>query len=128
MLELGEWTEAVEEILHDCEDVGCDHANLLRQVYATLAEGPSHICGAMLPALSRSTLHSLIEAQAFESAAFRLVGRCGYMLSRSGEGSVIASIVLPASESDYSFCARTETAALCGALMTALYEAAGRGT
>jgi hypothetical protein len=44
------------------------------------------------------------------------------MLSRGGEGLVIASVLMPHADCDYSFSAFSEAVALSGALATCLHE------
>ena len=74
------------------------------------------------PDISRGSLEALLDAEAFESAALRLVSNCGYMLSRGGDGLFIASVVIPAAGRDYSFSGPSAELALCGALAVSLQE------
>ncbi len=119
---LDNWSAQVEDVLDRCLCNERDPAGLLEGVFAMLATGPAEICQPINPALSGADLQQLLDIGAFESAALRMVGRCGYLLSRSGDGQVIASVVLPGSQNDYSFNAFSEPIALCGALVTCIHE------
>jgi hypothetical protein len=116
------WAEQVDEILFRCENTSTDRAALITDIHRLLAEGPASLCGAMRPAISRSELAGLLDVGAFESAALRLLAACGYMLSRDSGGLVIASVVTPSSNRDYSFNASSEDVALSGALMTSIQQ------
>jgi hypothetical protein len=119
---IGEWSDKVEDLLVQCEHQATDPARVLADLHGLLETGPVHICGPVKPGMSRSTLQGLLESGATESAALRLVSRCAYMLSRGGEGVIIASVLTPNADRDYSFSAASEAAALSGALATCLHE------
>lgn len=121
-----EWAQRVDELVVQC-DRNAGGAELLRGLHELLDSGPAHICMGLKPAISRSSLQSLLDAGAFESAALRLLRNCGYMLSRGSAGMVIASVVLPAAERDYSYSAPSEELALCGALALSLQECLALG-
>jgi hypothetical protein len=116
-----DWAQRLDQLVVQC-DRNAGGAELLAGLHELLDSGPAHICLALRPAISRSSLQSLIDAGAFESAALRLLRNCGYMLSRGGAGMVIASVVLPGAERDYSYSAPSEELALCGALAVSLQE------
>lgn len=116
------WSGEVKQVLSSCELGTSDPAGILIGTYHLLTTGPNGICGAIRPKISSSELQLLLDWGAFESAALRLLGRCSYMLSRSREGPIIASVVIPSSKRDYSFNAASEVIALCGALMVCLQE------
>ena len=120
--EVDEWSEKVEDLLSKCELDRADRAQLLQEIHHVLETGPAGLCGSIRPPISRSALQDLLAAGAFESAALRLMNGCGYMLSRSGEGLVIATVVTSFSDRDYSFSSSSEDVSLCGALMTCLFE------
>jgi hypothetical protein len=121
------WSETIKQLMFNCELKTSEPADLLVGTYHLLATGPRSICGPIRPKISRSELQQLLDCGAFESAALRLLSRCSYMLSRSSEGLIIASVVIPASERDYSFNAASEVIALCGALMICLQESVTGG-
>lgn len=116
------WFAQLEDVLDRCEIASLGPAEALSETYFLLETGPADVCGPIKPAISRAALQVLLESGAFESAALRLVGKCGYMLSRTNEQLAIASVVLPNGERDFSFSARSEAIALCGALATCLQE------
>ena len=128
--DIGEWSDMVEDLLVQCEVHAADPVRLLGDLHWLLETGPAQICGPIRPGISRADLQGLLDSGATESAALRLLGRCTYMLSRGGEGMVIASVLTPHAEQDYSFNAFSEAVALSGALATCLQEhvTAGRRT
>jgi hypothetical protein len=117
-----EWSDQVEDLLVRCEARAAEPACLVAELYRLLETGPARICRSIRPGISRSALQTLLDAGASESAALRLLGRCTWMLSRGGEGLVIASVLIPQADCDYSFSAFSEAAALSGALATCLQE------
>jgi len=122
----GEWAERVDDLVGQC-DRNAAACELLSRLHEILVTGPAHICLAIKPAISRSSLQLLLDAGAFESAALRLLRNCGYMLSRGHEGLVIASVVVPSAGRDCSYSAPSEALALCGALAVALQECLALG-
>lgn len=120
--EIAKWSERVQDLLVICEGHSPDPARVLDDLHRILETGPEPICGPVRPGLSRAALHGLLEAGAPESAALGLVRGCTYMLSRGREGMVIASMLTPNCERDYSFSADSEAVALVGALATCLQE------
>jgi hypothetical protein len=116
------WAHKVGGLVEQCDCDGAAPAELLRGLHAVLATGPARICVPIRPDISPSSLQLLLDAGAFESAALRLLGNCGYLLSRGGEGLYIASVVVPAAGRDYSYSGRSAEAALCGALAVSLQE------
>ena len=121
------WSEKINYLLGSCALNTVDPVDLLIGTYQVLKTGPSGICGSIRQGISHSQLQLLLDSGAFESAALRLLERFGYMLSRSSEGAVIASVVISSSERDYSFNAASEEIALCGALMVCLQESVTDG-
>jgi hypothetical protein len=121
-MDIGEWADRVEDLLVQCEGWAADPARLLEDLHRLLEAGPAAVCGSLRPEISRPALLELLEAGATESAALRLLERCTYMLSRGGEGMVIASVLTPHSERDFSYSAFCEATALAGALATCLQE------
>jgi len=121
-LDVGAWGQQVEEIVGQCDCTAAASAELLRKVHEILATGPARICFPIRPDFARNSLEALLDAEAFESAALRLVSNCGYMLSRGGDGLFIASVVIPAAGRDYSFSGPSAEVALCGALAVSLQE------
>jgi hypothetical protein len=119
---IGEWSDKVEDLLVQCGCRSADPASLLGNLHGLLETGPAHICGPVRPGMSRADLQGLLDSGATESAALRLLGRCTYMLSRGEEGMVIASVLTPHGERDYSYNAFSEAVALSGALATCLQE------
>lgn len=118
--ELDAWSDRAEGVLIHCDLPAPDTARLLQDTYMVLRTAPVAVDGSHDPAISQSNLQSLLDAGAFESAALHLAAKCGWMMSRSWDDHVIATVVLPQSEREYSFNARTVPVALCGALVTSL--------
>jgi len=116
-----DWAQRVDELVGQCDRNG-GAPELLRGLHEILVTGPAHICSAIQPEITRSSLQALLDAGAFESAALRLLRNCGYMLSGGGEGMFIASVVVPLAGRDYSYSAPSEELALCGALALSLQE------
>ena len=116
------WYRQLEDVRRRCTLSSADAAELLGQLYDLMKCGPGAICGPVEPEVTRPELRCLLAAEAYESAALRLVAKCGYMMSRGGDGLVVASDILPASDCEYSFNARSEAMALCGALSSSLQE------
>ena len=114
------WSDRVDDFLFRCERSASFPADLLREMHEILVSGPPRVCGPIRPNISRSSLQILLDDEAFESAAIRLVRKCSYMLSGSANGIFIASVVLPNLDGDFSNSGPSEAAALCGALAAAL--------
>ncbi len=110
-------------LLDDCSDLRPDDARLICDLRDVLSELPDHLCGPPSALPPRRMFESLLSAEAFETAALRLLGNCGYMMSRGGKGEVIASVVLPHRQRESTFSASSVAAALCGALCSALHDA-----
>ena len=79
------WTDDLVALVHRCER-GDPEAALLREIHTLLANGPKELCEPIAQAIPRGELDRLIECGASESAALRLLGACGYMVS-AGAGS-----------------------------------------
>jgi hypothetical protein len=120
-VEAREWLSGVGQALTLCEHTSAQAAPLLRHVHRLLEQAPGRYADTIRP-IALTSLQDLLDAEAYESATLRLVGRCGYMMSRDSGGHVVASIVLPGSSKDYSFNSFSETQALCGALLLSLQE------
>jgi hypothetical protein len=121
------WNQRVGGLVGQCDRGGAAPARLLRDLHEILATGPARICSPIRPDISRSSLQLLLDAGAYESAALRLLGNCGYMLSRGGEGPFIASVVIPAVGRECSFSGASAEIALCGALALSLQEGLAAG-
>jgi hypothetical protein len=120
--DIDQWSDMVEDLLVQCEIRAADPARLVGDLHWLLETGPAQICEPVRPQLSRPALQGLLDCGATESAALRLVGRCTYMLSRGEEGLVIATVLAPHSQRDYSFSAFSEAVAQSGALATCMQE------
>ena len=116
------WIFEVDQILTRCETGAVDQAQLLRDVHVLISTQRAPICRAIKPEITASALEMLLERGAYESAALRMLSRCGLMFSRDQDGLSIATVVPPSSDRDYSFSAFSECVALVGALMTCLQE------
>jgi hypothetical protein len=126
-LDVDLWSEKINQLVSSCELSTADPVDLLTGTYHVLTTGPNGICRSIRPTFSNSDLQLLLDCRAFESAALRLLGKCSYMLSHSNEGLIIASVLIPSSDRDYSFNAASEVNALCGALMICLQESVRGG-
>jgi hypothetical protein len=117
------WTDQVKSRLQSWEaQRDADPAEVVRQCRTLLESGPRRLCEPLTGAIAQGEIDRLLEHQAPDAAALRLLARCGYMLSSSGGGLHIASVKLPAAERDYSFSAGSVSEAICGAISTALLE------
>jgi hypothetical protein len=116
------WSDNIGDLLFRCERKSISSSELIIELYDLIASGPAHICGQIRAEVSRSTLERLLDAGAFESAALRLLTKCGYMLSANAEGVVVATIALPVTGQEHSYCASSGEFALCGALAMSLQE------
>lgn len=121
-IETDNWSDRIEDVLARCERATTDPADVIIEIHGLLSSGPTHICDDIKPTITGRELRHLLEVNAFESAALRLIEKCGYMLSGSCEGLTIASVVLPQAARDYSFSASSCAIALCGALVTSIHE------
>jgi len=121
-VETESWSERVEDLAFRCDRNSIAPSELVCEIHGLLASGPAKICADIRPDLPRSALDLLLNAGAIESAALRLVRRCGYFLSGNGEGLFIGTVAVPAAGRELSYSASSEVVALCGALALALIE------
>ena len=115
------WTDDLVALVHRCER-GDPEAALLREIHTLLANGPKDLCEPIAQAIPRGELDRLIECGASESAALRLLGACGYMVSAGAGSQAIVTVFFPASKTEWTFNARTIAIAAVGALATGLSE------
>lgn len=111
------------ELMQRCMSAAPENdAALLRDCLTVLEQAPLAIRQAIGCELDGPGLEALIEANAMESAAHRLLGKSAYMLSSSGSNHFIVSMVCDGMRQDLSFNAATLPAATCGAVLSAMEE------
>ena len=122
-----EWTWRV--------NVACDaiaiaqgegEAGLIRQMHAILCAAPPEVAAVLGLPCAGSRIDELLAAAAPREAAFQLIGRSGYMLSRSPAGPVVATIFAGDLLHETSAEAPSEAIALCAALAEGLRDWAAR--
>ncbi len=124
----GEWRLRLAELCRDCAmaDAG-DEAQQLRLAHWLLALAPdnqeedwSALVNHLPP---RATFEGLLRLGAYDSAAMSLVPEMGgYILSRSGGGACLASVVLPGMDEEITAEAESSALALLSAMVACLVE------
>jgi len=117
-----QWSDKVGDLLFRCERDVISPSEIVSELHGLMASGPAHICAEIRPEISRSTLQFLLDAGAIESAALRLLTRCGYMLSTDGEGIFIGSVASTITGQEHSYSGSSAAVALCGALAMSLQD------
>lgn len=126
-----EWRQALADLCRQAAAADAeDQADFLRVARTLLAVSPDDQAHRFADLPSRAGFEILLAAQAWESAALALLpDTAGYLLSRSGDGVAIASLVLPECSEDV--CAEASSpalamvSALAGAIMAAVVTHAG---
>ena len=126
-VQIDDWSQRLDDLILKCDRQSTPPGDLLRELHDILATGPASICSAIRPEISRSSLQRLVDIGALESAALRLVRKCGYMLSSNGNELFVASVAVPLVGRDYSYNASSEEVALCGALALSLQACSAAG-
>ena len=100
-----------------------DENDRIREARALLALAPHPALVSGIDVPDENQLERLIAAGANADAALALITTdVGYLLSRSGGGQYLASVMLPGATADCSACGDTLALALIGALARALSE------
>ena len=119
----------LRDLLHDCvASAACEEAD-------RIAEAARLLCGAwraghVLPApdAGAETIAALAKQGAGESAVLRLIGgEASFMLSRGGNGSCLATVVLPDGSEEMIAQGATLALALLAAHLSSLLADAERG-
>ena len=98
-----------------------DEVRRLRAARALLARAPypALLAGVSLP--DPLVFEAMLDANATESAALSLLDSdCGIMISRSGDGDCLASVLLPGRSEEVTAAANTIALAVIAALSLAL--------
>ena len=120
MIEI-EWQAEIELIATELEASDLDgFPQLARDLHRTICSAPIMVRSALGVPCSRSRLDALLESGAAREAAFELLGRAQYMLSRSGHDHVIASVVAPELFPETTLSSEHEATAFTGALALGL--------
>jgi hypothetical protein len=118
-----EWQAEIELLASELEAAGLDgFPQLARELHDTLCAAPKSVLSALGQPCSRSRLDSLLASGAAREAAFELLGRAQYMLSRSGHDLVIASVVAPNLFPETTLSSEHEATAFTGALALGLRD------
>lgn len=127
----GEWRLRLAELCRDCAtaDAG-DEAQQLRLAHWLLALAPDHPdedWSALVDHLPpRATFEGLLRLGAYDSATLSLMPEmAGYILSRSGGGVCIASVLLPGMDEEITAEAESSALALLSALVAGLVMVSG---
>ncbi|PEQ13874.1 hypothetical protein B2G71_06105 [Novosphingobium sp. PC22D] len=125
----GEWLGQLDELSLACLGSPAEQeADRLREFNELLYQAPeTELIEGLRPA-SQPRLEALIEAQALDSALLAMLDSVAYMVSGSGQGGCMATVVLPGVEHEQSAAAPTLTLATISALAQALAEAASETT
>jgi hypothetical protein len=124
-LSRGVWVDALRELSLCCADAEAHETHeLLRRINHLLLAAPAPALLTGLRPLGPARLDALLEIDAADSAAMAMFGHgTGYLLSRSGDGACLASVILPGSQQEESGSGVTPALALVGALSLALLDA-----
>lgn len=115
------WQVKIERLVGTLEDPDpAGFPALARELHEVLREAPPRVAAALGEPCSRDRLDRLLDAGATREAAFELIGRAQYMMSRGGEGQVIASVVAEDLFFETTLSARHESTAFAGALAIGL--------
>lgn len=119
------WLDALRELSLCCADAEAHETReLLRDLNQLLRTAPSALLTGLRP-LSQGRLDALLEIDAAEAAVMAMFSHgTGYLLSRSGDGECLASVILPNSQAEESGSGATPALALAGALTLALLDTA----
>jgi len=122
------WLIELSEIVDECEaNERPDVSRLLRKLHTLFAIAPGQWRAQFEPVPDISEFTALLDSEAFESAAIRLLGsKSGYMLSRSAGGEALASIWMETNPEEVHAKASSEAIALVKAFAMAVFFSLGK--
>lgn len=117
------WLIELSEFVEECDrDDPLDVRVLLRRFHTLLTFAPKEWGHLFRSVPDRATFDALLDSEALESAAIRLLGpNTGYMLSRSAGGEALASVWTPIACDEVHAKGHTEPVALIKALAMATF-------
>ncbi|HWU03015.1 MAG TPA: hypothetical protein VN222_09785 [Novosphingobium sp.] len=130
----GEWQLRMAELCRDCAQAEAGEEEGLLQVAHNLLAIAPHGNGGIDATLAdhlppRAAFQRLLGAGAHDSAALALMPEQGsFLLSRSGGGACIASVLLPGMDEELTSEGESPALALVSALAAALTQLASDGT
>lgn len=116
-----DWQLKLERLLAELE--GADATGfpaLARELHKVLCSAPPKVDAVLGSPCSSARLEGLLNAGAMREAAFELLGRAQYMLSRGSQDQVIATVAAEGLFSETTRSARDESTAFAGALALGL--------
>ncbi|MDE2597268.1 MAG: hypothetical protein KGL44_10365 [Sphingomonadales bacterium] len=121
-LAVGAWIARLDALARDCADAErTEQPRLLREARDVLRLAPHQVSTPFGLIADPHRFEALIAAQAFESAALALLGgEAGYMISRGGGQTHLASVILPGMTEDVTAEAASAALALLSAQAAAL--------
>ena len=124
ILDTVRWTDALANLIIDCASAdACTQGKMVRRLSYCIELAPPEIGEAFVDNCSESELDTLLDADAFESAVFRLLGRrINWVVSQNHAGNAIATTGLPHIIAEVSSENRTMTLALISASAGAMME------
>ena len=127
-LELGEWHARTRALSEGAAEAGWgEQGDCLREAYALITLAPRGLGPWLLELPPQLEFDTMLAAHCWDSAALALLPEeAGYMISRSGDGECMASVVLPGSNEEVSAQAQHGALALVAALSAALVAACPR--
>lgn len=116
------WLIELSGMVEECDaNDRVDAYRLLSRLYTLFAIAPRGWNNFFEPLPDNREFGALLDSGAFESAAIRLLGsKAGYILSRSADGVVLASVWLPPSCREVHAKADSESVALLKAYSMAI--------
>jgi len=123
------WKLRMTDLHKDCTDsLPVEQAGRIREAARLLGGGVSLPVGCPPVSISSDVLETMLAAGAFESAVLYLMGgQSAFMLSRSGNGSCLASVVRADGAEEITAEGATPALALLAAHVLALSEESGLG-
>ncbi|MGX7894265.1 hypothetical protein [Tsuneonella sp. HG222] len=115
------WLTDLTDLLDRCVGATSEEApQILRDFHTVCRQGPPRLCADFFgPPMQRAELDRLLECGAIESAALRLKGNRGFMLSGNASAIFIATVMSPGGR-EAMFDADNEAVAVIGAAISAL--------
>lgn len=117
-----QWCRGLRDVARACPHVpASQQEKLIRKMGDLLMRAPEQAALAGVTVPDRFRLEALLAARSWETAALALLGEeAGYLVSRSGSGCHLASILLPERLEETTCTGNTLALALVGALASSL--------